>query len=72
MSPVRAIALVVVLAGIGALAYGAWHYFDSRNEIRIGDTRLVVETADVHPTVWVGGALVIAGGVTMAAAGKKK
>lgn len=72
MNPVRAVALLIVLVGIGALAYGGWRYFDDRDEIRIGDTRLVVETADVHPTVWVGAALVIAGGVALATAGSKK
>lgn len=72
MNPVRAIALLVVLAGIAALAYGGWYYLDQREEIRIGDARLVIEDADIHPAVWVGGALVVAGGITMAVASNKK
>jgi len=72
MNNMRILALLVLLAGVGALAYGGWQYFDERQEVRIGDARFVIEDADIPPAVWVGGALFLAGGITMVAAGGKK
>ncbi len=72
MNNTRIIALLMLLGGLGALAWGGWQYFDQRREIRIGDARLVIEDADISPAVWVGGVLFLAGGITMVAAGGKQ
>jgi hypothetical protein len=72
MNALRIVALAVLLAGVGVLAYGIWQYFDSRSEIRIGDASLVVEDSEIRPAVWIGAALIVVGGVgSVFARGKK-
>lgn len=62
----RTIALVLLLGGLAALGYGIWQFYESRDEIRIGDAKLIVEDGKVHPAIWVGGALILGGGIGMA------
>jgi hypothetical protein len=72
MNALRIAALAVLLAGVGLLAYGIWQYFDSRSEIRIGDASLVIDDSEFRPPVWIGAVLIIAGGVGVVVARRRK
>ena len=72
MNNYRMAAMVALMIGITVLAYGIWNYFDSRNEIRFGDARVVIEDAHVSPAVWIGAVVIVAAGATMVATRGKR
>jgi hypothetical protein len=39
----RTIGMILMLAGVGGMAWGAYDYFTNRESVEIGGTRLVIQ-----------------------------
>lgn len=50
----RTIGIILMLAGIGGMAWGAWDYFSERQSVEIGGTRLVIEDNKVPVQALIG------------------
>lgn len=72
MNIYRKIALAALVVGAIVLTYGIWNYYDSRAELRIGDTSLVIEDAEASPAIWIGGAVILLAGTVMVGARSKR
>jgi drug/metabolite transporter (DMT)-like permease len=72
MSPVRIIGIVLIVAGVLALAYGGFSYTKDTQKAEIGPFKLSVqEREEVNIPQWLGvGAL--AAGIVLVVMGKKK
>jgi hypothetical protein len=64
MSPLRILALVLVVGGVAALAMGSFSYTRDKTELKLGPMELSVkERKTVELPVWAGVAAIVAGGV---------
>ncbi|MFZ1906371.1 MAG: hypothetical protein WAU56_13385 [Steroidobacteraceae bacterium] len=72
MSPIRALAVVLVVAGVLALAYGGFTYTKTSHDTRIGPVELSVKDKEtVNVPVWAGvGAIVLGGFLLFAGRGE--
>ncbi|MFZ1100926.1 MAG: hypothetical protein WAN26_16140 [Steroidobacteraceae bacterium] len=72
MSPIKALAVVLVVAGVLALAYGGFTYTKTTHDTRIGPVELSVKDKQtVNVPVWAGvGAIVLGGFLLFAGRGK--
>ena len=72
MSPLKIVAILLIVAGAGALAYGGFSYTKETHKAEIGPLKFsVAEKERVNVPQWAGiGA--IAAGVVLLVAGKKK
>jgi hypothetical protein len=72
MNPIRLVAVVLIVAGALALAYGSFTYTKSTHETKIGPIELSVKNQQtVNVPVWAGvGAIVIGGLLLVAGKGK--
>lgn len=72
MSPIKALAAVLVVAGVLALAYGGFTYTKTTHDTRIGPVELSVKDKQtVNVPVWAGvGAIVLGGCLLFAGRGK--
>jgi TRAP-type C4-dicarboxylate transport system permease small subunit len=62
VSPIKILALALVVAGILALAYGGFTYTRESHHLRMGDLDLSVKDHEtVNVPVWVGAGAVVAG-----------
>ena len=72
MSPLRILALVLVLAGAVALAVGRFSYTRDKTELKLGPMELSVkERETVDLPVWAGIAAIVVGGVLFVLGGKR-
>jgi uncharacterized membrane protein YidH (DUF202 family) len=72
MSPIKLVAVVLVVAGILALAYGGFTYTRTTHDTRIGPVELSVkdkQTVDVP--VWAGVGAIVLGGFLLFAGREK-
>ncbi len=72
MNPIKAIAMVLILAGVLGLAYGGFSYTKDTTAVKLGPLELSVkEKKSVNVPVWAGIAAVVAGGLLLAFGSKK-
>jgi uncharacterized membrane protein YidH (DUF202 family) len=74
MNPVKAVGILLIVAGVLALAYGGFTYTRSSRQARVGP--VVVSMQDkrtVAVPIWAGvGAIVVGGVVVLVPAGRKR
>ncbi len=67
MNPIRALALVLIVAGVAALAYGGFSYTKETHNVKLGPIELSVKDKEtVNIPVWAGAAAIVAGGLLLA------
>ncbi len=72
MSPLKIVGIVLIVAGVLALAYGGFTYTKETHKAEIGPLKLqVAEKEQVNVPQWAGIAAIVAG-VVMVVVGKKK
>ncbi len=66
-------AVVLIVLGVLALAYGGFSYTDDKTAVKLGPLELSVkETKTVNVPVWLGVGAVVAGGLLLAFGGKSR
>jgi uncharacterized membrane protein YidH (DUF202 family) len=66
-------AIVLIVLGVLALAYGGFSYTDDKTAVKLGPLELSVkETKTVNVPVWLGVGAVVAGGLLLAFGGKSR
>jgi len=72
MSPVRILALVLIIAGVVALAAGSFSYTQDKTALKVGPMELnVKERKTIDVPVWAGIAAIVGGGVLFVLGGKR-
>ena len=72
MSPLKIVAIVLIVAGVGALAYGGFSYTKETHKAEIGPLKFsVAEKERVNVPQWAGIAA-IAAGVVLLVVGRNK
>lgn len=72
MSPIKIVAIVLIVAGIGALAYGGFTYTKETHKAEIGPLKFsVAEKGRVNVPQWAGIGAIVAG-VVLLVVGKGK
>ena len=72
MAPMKIVGIVLIVAGIAALAYGGFSYTKETHKAEIGPLKLSVqEKEQVNVPQWAGIGAIIAGAVMLAMGGKK-
>ena len=72
MAPMKIVGIVLLVAGIAALAYGGFSYTKETHKAEIGPLKLSVkEKEQVNVPQWAGIASIVAGAVMLAMGGKK-
>jgi TRAP-type C4-dicarboxylate transport system permease small subunit len=73
MTPLRIVAIVLIVAGALALAYGGFSYTKETHQAKIGPLELSMkEKQDVNIPQWAGLAAIVAGVVLVVVGGKPK
>jgi hypothetical protein len=72
MSPIKAVAMVLIVAGVLGLAYGGFTYTKTTHDTKIGPVELSVKDKQtVNVPAWAGvGAIVLGGFLLFAGKGK--
>ncbi len=66
-------AIVLIVLGVLALAYGGFSYTDDKTAVKLGPLELSVkETKTVNVPVWLGVGAVVTGGLLLAFGGKSR
>ncbi|MEA2238851.1 MAG: hypothetical protein QOC81_3575 [Thermoanaerobaculia bacterium] len=64
MSPLKIVAIILIVAGIAGLLYGKFTYTKATHEVNLGPIDLAVkEKKTVNVPMWAGIALIAAGGL---------
>ena len=72
MNAIRMLGVALIIAGVLGLAYGGFSYTKETQAVKIGPMELnVKEKKDVNIPMWAGIAAIVAGGLMVAAGGKK-
>jgi hypothetical protein len=73
MNSVKMVAILLVVAGALALAYGGFTYTKTTHEAKIGPLELSVKDQEtVNIPLWAGVGAIVLGGVLLVTAGKGK
>jgi len=73
MNPIRLFAILLVIAGALALAYGGFTYTKDTTAVKMGPMELTVkEKETISVPVWAGFGLVAFGGILLLVGGRKK
>lgn len=67
----RTIGILLLLVGLGVIGYGIWLYNEAGHAFEFDAARAVVEGGGTPYPVWIGGAMVLAGGIAMIATRNK-
>jgi hypothetical protein len=72
MNMMKTLGLVLLVAGVLALAYGGFTYTKSSSDVKIGPLELSVkERETVNVPLWAGVAAAVVGGVLLVAGGRR-
>ena len=72
MAPIKIVGIVLIVAGVLALAYGGFSYTKETHKAEIGPLKLSVqEKESVNVPQWAGIAAIVAGVVMLVVGGKK-
>lgn len=72
MSAAKIIGIVLIVAGIAALAYGKFSYTKETHDAKLGPIELSVKDKEtVHVPTWAGVAGIVVGGALLFAGGRK-
>ena len=72
MTPIKIAAIVLILAGALALAYGGFTYTKDTHEVKLGPLELSVEEKKtVNIPIWAGIGAIIVGGILLVRGTKK-
>ncbi|MDR7150551.1 TRAP-type C4-dicarboxylate transport system permease small subunit [Hydrogenophaga palleronii] len=72
MNPIRLVAVVLIIAGALALAYGGFSYTKDSTAVKLGPLELTVkEKETVNVPLWAGIGAIVVGGVLLVAGGKR-
>ena len=72
MNPIKAVALVLIVAGILSLAYGGFTYTKETHEVKIGPIEMSIKDKErVNIPVWVGVGAIVAGGLILVFGSRK-
>lgn len=72
VNPIKLVALVLIVAGAIALAYGGFSYTQDTTALKVGPLELSVkEKKSVDVPMWAGIAAVVAGGALLLFGGKR-
>jgi hypothetical protein len=72
MTPLRLVAIALLVAGALALGYGGFSYTRDTSALKVGPVELTVkEKKSVNIPVWAGVGALIAGGLLLALGGKR-
>ena len=73
MSPVRILAIVLIVAGALGLAYGSFSYTQDKTAVKLGPMELSVkERKTIDVPVWAGLGAIVAGGLLFFLGGPKR
>ncbi len=66
MNPTRLLAVVLMVAGVAALAYGGFTYTKETHNVKLGPVELSVKDKEtVNIPVWAGVGAIVAGGLLL-------
>jgi TRAP-type C4-dicarboxylate transport system permease small subunit len=72
MDGVRIVAVVLIVAGVIALAYGGFSYTKETTAVKVGPVELTVkEKETVNVPVWAGVGAIVIGGLLLVFGGRK-
>jgi TRAP-type C4-dicarboxylate transport system permease small subunit len=72
VNPTRLVAVVLIIAGALALAYGGFSYTKDSTAVKLGPLELTVkEKETVNVPLWAGIGAIVIGGVLLVAGGKR-
>lgn len=72
MNMMKTLGLVLLVAGVLALAYGGFTYTKSSSDVKIGPVELSVKDREtVNVPLWAGIAAAVVGGVLLVAGGRR-
>jgi TRAP-type C4-dicarboxylate transport system permease small subunit len=72
MGGVRIVAVVLIVAGVIALAYGGFSYTKETTAVKVGPVELTVkEKETVNVPVWAGVGAIVIGGLLLVFGGRK-
>ena len=72
MNPIKIVAILLIVAGAAALAYGGFSYTKETHKAEIGPLKIQVQEKDqVNIPQWAGIAAIVAGVVMLVIPGKK-
>jgi len=67
MSPIKIVAILLIVAGIAGLVYGKFTYTKATHEIKAGPIDFAIkEKKTVNVPLWAGIAAIVAGGLLLA------
>lgn len=73
MNPLRIVGLILILAGLAALAVGHVSFTKSTHQIKIGPVELAVkEKQDIELPIWASIGAIVVGGVLVVVGGRKR
>jgi uncharacterized membrane protein YdcZ (DUF606 family) len=73
MTPVRIVGIVLIVAGLLALAYGGFSYTKETHKAELGPFKMTLEERQqVNVPQWIGVAALVGGIVLVLAGGRKK
>jgi hypothetical protein len=72
MNPLKTLGIVLLVAGVLALAYGGFSYTKDTTAVKLGPLELSVkEKQTVSVPIWAGAGAVLAGGLLLLLGGRK-
>lgn len=72
MNPTKLISIILIVAGLLALAYGGFSYTKDTTAVKLGPIELTVkEKQTVNVPIWAGVGAIVLGGLLLAFGGRK-
>jgi hypothetical protein len=61
----RTFGMLLLLAGLAVVGYGVWLYHQADHAFDFDTARSVVESGNTPHAIWIGGGMIIIGGIAM-------